>query len=38
MTLLNYQKSVAELLPDSLFIVTVPVIHFFVCCAEHNSI
>ena len=29
MTLLNYQKSVAELLPYTLFIVTVPVIHFF---------
>ncbi|ENY85283.1 hypothetical protein HMPREF1094_02975 [[Clostridium] innocuum 2959] len=28
MTLLNYRKSVAVLLPDTLFIVTVPVIHF----------
>lgn len=36
MTLLNYRKSVAVLLPDTLFIVTVPVIHFFVCCAEHK--
>ena len=36
MTLLNYRKSVAVLLPDTLFIVTVSVIHFFVCCAEHK--
>lgn len=28
MTFLNYRKSVAELLPDTLFIATVPVIHF----------